>query len=78
MINVKINSWVGKASKPPVPPSTLNWMKPHAHVLIMCLIFSTLKDPNMEDNHGRNALHLACNNFSNIDITEVVTLLIER
>ena len=45
---------------------------------IIIMICNTLIDPNMEDNHGRNALHLACNNFANIDITEMVKLLIQR
>ena len=41
--------------------------------------YCNLIDPNTKkDDDGCSALHVACNNFTDGDITEVVKLLIER
>ena len=52
----------------------------HYHLITFMLILAhvLLTDPNKKDEDGRNALHIVCQYSSDVDITEVMELLIDR
>ena len=47
-------------------------------ITFMLILAHVLTDPNKKDKCGHNALHLVCRYSSDVHITEVMELLIDR